>query len=58
MVSDALQVAKAEPLRVVLQEVVSASDGTSADLEGRLLTMQRRLMAAVPKDSAILRPEK
>ena len=55
MVSDALQAAK--PLRVALQEVASASDGTNADLEGRLVTMQRRLMAAVPKDSAILRPE-
>ena len=56
--SDGLRAAEAETLRTALQEALSATDGVSADLEARLLTIQRRLRAAVSKDSTVPQPEK
>ncbi len=57
-VSDAWPVAKAATLRVTRQDARSASDGTSAGGEADVRIMHRRLMAAVPADSAVLRSEK
>ncbi len=57
-VSDAWPVAKAATLRVTRQDARSASDGASAGGEACVRIMHRRLMAAVPADSAVRRSEK
>ncbi len=55
---DAGPVAKAATLHVARQDARSASDGTSAGGEACVRIMHRRLMAAVPADSAVRRSEK
>ncbi len=57
-VSDAVPVAYVEALRAALQEALSESDGTMADLETCLLTIQRRLIAMVSKESSMAGPDK
>jgi hypothetical protein len=57
-VSGTVPVTNAEALRTAIQEALSESDGTMADLETRLLTIQRRLIAMVSKQSSMPGPNK
>ena len=57
-VSDTVPVTNAEALRTAIQEALSESDETMADLETRLLTIQRRLIAMVSKQSSMPGPNK
>ncbi|MCL5064007.1 MAG: hypothetical protein M1600_02845 [Firmicutes bacterium] len=52
-VSDTVPVTNVEALRAAVQEALSESDGTMADLETRLLAIQRRLLALGSKESSI-----
>lgn len=57
-VSDTVPGTNIEALRAALQEALSESDGTMADLETRLLTIQRRLLATASKESSVPEPDK
>ncbi len=57
-VSGTVPVTNAEALRTAIQEALSESDRTMADLETRLLTIQRRLIAMVSKQSSMPGPNK
>ncbi len=57
-VSGTVPVTNAEALRTAIQEALSESDETMADLETRLLTIQRRLIAMVSKQSSMPGPNK
>ena len=53
-----LPATEATALRVALQEILTETDGTSADLEARLGLIQRRLLAAGTKGSVESPPER
>ena len=57
-VSDTVPVTNVEALRAAVQEALSESDGTMADLETRLLAIQRRLLAMGSKESSSPGPDK
>ena len=57
-VSGTVPVTNAEALRTAIQEALSESDRTMAGLETRLLTIQRRLIAMVSKQSSMPGPNK
>ncbi|POB10209.1 hypothetical protein [Sulfobacillus sp. hq2] len=52
-----LPATEAAALRMALQEILTKTDGTSADFEARLGLIQRRLLAAGTKGSVESPPE-